>query len=62
MQPWQVPVLAAGGFACGVLNALAGGGSFVTLPLLLLTGLPPQVANATNRVAIVLQCAAGVST
>jgi len=54
--------LAAGGFVCGVLNALAGGGSFVTLPLLLLVGLPPQVANATNRIAIVLQCVAGVWT
>lgn len=62
MDPWHVPVLAVGGFACGVLNALAGGGSFVTLPLLLLIGLPPQVANATNRVAIVLQTAAGAAT
>jgi len=59
---WHLPVLVAGGFLCGVINALAGGGSFVTLPLLLLIGLPPQIANATNRVAIVLQCAAGVAT
>jgi uncharacterized membrane protein YfcA len=57
-----LPLLAAGGFLCGIINALAGGGSFVTLPLLLLMGLPPQVANATNRVAITLQCAAGVAT
>jgi len=44
------------------MNALAGGGSFVTLPLLLFIGLPAQIANATNRVAIVLQCAAGTAT
>ena len=59
---WFLPVLVAGGFLCGVINALAGGGSFVTLPLLMALGLPPQVANATNRVAIALQCAAGVGT
>lgn len=56
------PALLAGGFLCGVINAAAGGGSFLTLPLLMALGLPPQVANATNRVAIVLQCAAGVGT
>jgi uncharacterized membrane protein YfcA len=59
---WQYPALIAGGFLCGIINALAGGGSFVTLPLLLLIGLPPQVANATNRVAITLQCVAGTAT
>jgi hypothetical protein len=62
MQLWHIPVLFAGGIACGVINALAGGGSFLTLPILLWTGLPPQVANASNRVAIVLQCAAGTAT
>jgi len=58
---WQIPVLIAGGFLCGVINALAGGGSFLTLPLLFWIGLPPQVANATNRVAIVLQCVTGIA-
>jgi uncharacterized membrane protein YfcA len=62
LELWQVPVLIAGGVACGIINALAGGGSFVTLPLLLMIGLPPQIANATNRVAITLQCAAGITT
>jgi uncharacterized membrane protein YfcA len=57
-----LPALLIGGFLCGIINALAGGGSFITLPLLMLAGLPPQVANATNRVAITLQCAAGVAT
>jgi uncharacterized membrane protein YfcA len=62
MDLWIYPALVLGGILCGIINALAGGGSFVTLPLLLLFGLPPQVANATNRVAIVLQCAAGTAT
>jgi uncharacterized membrane protein YfcA len=62
LELWHLPILIAGGFVCGVMNALAGGGSFVTLPLLLFIGLPPQIANATNRVAIVLQCVAGTAT
>ena len=62
MELWHLPILIAGGFVCGVMNALAGGGSFVTLPLLLFIGLPPQIANATNRVAILFQCVAGTAT
>ena len=62
MELWQLPILIAGGFLCGIINALAGGGSFVTLPLLMMIGLPPQIANATNRVAIMLQTMAGVAT
>jgi uncharacterized protein len=36
----------------GALNAVAGGGSFVAFPALLVTGLPPVPANATNTVAL----------
>lgn len=57
-----IPLFIAGGFLAGIANALAGGGSFITFPLLLLCGLPPQVANATNRIGIVLQCVAGTAT
>lgn len=35
------------GFLCGALNAVAGGGTFVTLPVLIWIGIPPVVANAT---------------
>ena len=35
-------------FSAGFLNALAGGGTFFTLPTLLYVGLPPVTANATN--------------
>ena len=49
------PALALAGFVAGVLNVVAGGGSFLTLPILIFFGLPPGVANGTNRVAILLQ-------
>jgi uncharacterized membrane protein YfcA len=35
-----------------MLNAIAGGGSLVSLPLLIFVGLPATVANATNRIAL----------
>ncbi len=45
-------LLAAAGFAAGVLNAIAGGGSFLTFPALVLVGLPPIIANATSAAAV----------
>ncbi len=53
--------LAMVGVAAGFVNTLAGGGSLLTLPVLMLAGLPPQVANASNRVAVFLQGVAGTS-
>ncbi|MCX7653890.1 MAG: sulfite exporter TauE/SafE family protein [Fervidobacterium sp.] len=52
---WMMILLFIGGFLSGIINVLAGGGSFLTLPLLSLYGLSPSVANATNRIAILLQ-------
>jgi uncharacterized protein len=43
------------GFVAGFINTLAGGGSILSLPVLILAGIPSPVANATNRVAILLQ-------
>lgn len=43
------------GAVAGALNVLAGGGSFLSLPLLIFLGLPPSVANGTNRIAILVQ-------
>ena len=40
-------LLAAAAFLAGALNAVAGGGSFLTFPALVFTGVPPSVANAT---------------
>jgi uncharacterized membrane protein YfcA len=47
------PFLIAGaGFAAGAMNALAGGGSFVTLPALIAAGLPSVIANTSSTVAL----------
>lgn len=43
------------GASAGFINVLAGGGSFLTLPLLIFLGLPPNLANGTNRLAILMQ-------
>ena len=53
-------VLAAMGVLAGGINTVAGGGSNLTLPVLMLLGLPADVANGTNRVAVALQCMVGV--
>jgi uncharacterized membrane protein YfcA len=53
-------LLFVAGCAAGTLNVIAGGGSFLTLPLLIFVGLPATVANGTNRVAIFLQNIAAV--
>ena len=62
MTPIADPLVAAlllvpAGFVAGALNVVAGGGSFLTLPLLILLGLPHTVANGTNRLAILIQTA-----
>ena len=46
------PLLAAAAFAAGVLNAIAGGGSFLTFPALVFAGVPPIIANATSALAV----------
>jgi uncharacterized membrane protein YfcA len=56
------PLLVAAGFVAGFVNTLAGSGSAVTLPVLIFMGLPASIANGTNRVAIVLQNVAGVTS
>ncbi len=43
------------GLAAGFLNAVSGGGAMLTVPALILIGLPPGIANGTNRLAVVLQ-------
>lgn len=47
------PLLLVGvGAVAGVINSIAGGGSLLTLPMMIFVGLPPTVANATNRIAL----------
>jgi uncharacterized membrane protein YfcA len=50
------------GFAAGFINTLAGSGSLLTLPILILLGLPANVANGTNRVGVLLQNIVAVAT
>lgn len=47
------------GLIAGVINTLAGGGSNLTVPALMVMGMPPDVANATNRVGVILQGVVG---
>src|SRR5579871_3227420 len=44
--------LVAASFIAGVMNAMAGGGSFISFPAMLSIGVPPIQANATNTVAL----------
>ena len=53
-------LLVGAGFLAGFINTIAGGGTLLTLPALIFMGLPPAVANGTNRVAILIQTAIGV--
>lgn len=62
MAPWLLGALALAGVAAGILNAIAGGGSFLTLPMLMLVGLTAPVANGTMRVAVLLQGLVVVTT
>jgi uncharacterized protein len=48
------------GFIAGIINVVAAGGSFLTLPLLLFLGLPASLANGTNRVGVLAQNVGGV--
>jgi len=50
MMDWLT--LGFAGFLGGLLNAVAGGGSFITLPALIYVGVPPIVANATGTAAL----------
>lgn len=45
-------LLAGAAFGAGVLNAIAGGGSFLTFPALVFCGVPPISANATSALAV----------
>lgn len=52
MTPVELALAAGAGFLGGAMNALAGGGTFATLPALLALGLPANTANATSNVAL----------
>ncbi|MGI9546706.1 MAG: sulfite exporter TauE/SafE family protein [Flavobacteriaceae bacterium] len=62
MDEWyHYVLLVVVGFVVGFINTVAGGGSLISLPILIFLGLPPSVANGTNRIAIVIQNAISVA-
>jgi len=57
LQMYTIAIV--GAFIAGGINTLAGNGSAITLTILTeILGLPPNVANGTNRIGIFSQCAA----
>lgn len=52
MDPAHLVLLLVAGFGAGVCNAIAGGGSLLSFPALLATGLPPVTATVTNSVSV----------
>ncbi|PIE50190.1 MAG: integrase [Flavobacteriales bacterium] len=60
MELLEYFLLVAVGFIAGFINTVAGGGTLLSMPMLIFMGLPPTVANGTNRVAIILQTFIGV--
>lgn len=59
---WQVGLLIAVGIVGGFLNVMAGGGSLLTVPVMVFLGLPGPVANGTNRIAILAQNITAITT
>ncbi len=55
MEIWQLGLLSAIGVVAGFLNVMAGGGSLLTVPVMVFMGVPGPVANGTNRIAILAQ-------
>ncbi len=56
MSVWQELLLFTAGLFAGYINVMAGGGSLLTVPVMVFMGLPGPVANGTNRIAILAQC------
>lgn len=60
-SPLHYSILVLAGGASGFINTVAGGGSFLTLPALMLLGMPADVANATNRPSVLAQSVSTVA-
>lgn len=56
----DIALLSGAGLAAGTVNAIAGGGSLITFPALIATGLSPVAANVTNSVSVFPGYAASV--
>ena len=62
MQTWEITLLTLAGVFAGWINVMAGGGSLLTVPLMVFMGIPGPVANGTNRIAILMQNITAVVT
>ncbi len=62
MEWYETLMVIGAGTLAGFINTLAGSGSLITLPLLMALGLPANIANGTNRIAILLQNVVGVTS
>ena len=60
MHWWYFLLLFLSGMFVGFVNTIAGSGSFLSLPVLILTGMPANIANGTNRISILLSSLTGV--
>ena len=58
---YNLLLLVVVGFIAGFVNTIAGGGSLLTLPILIFLGLPPSVANGTNRLGIFFQTSVAIT-
>lgn len=57
-----IAILLVSGIVVGFINTLAGGGSAISLTIFMAMGLPVQVANGTNRIAIIMQNLSSTAT
>jgi hypothetical protein len=62
MTWWEALLLVGGGFFAGGINAVAGGGSTLTVPLLVLAGVPGNAANGSNRIGILTSTVAAAAS
>ncbi len=62
MEWYSYVLIVAVGIVAGIVNIMAAGGSMLTLPVLMALGMPPNMANGTNRIGIFLQNIVGVSS
>jgi len=46
---WEYAALILAGIVAGFINVMAGGGSIITVPIMMFFGVPGPVANGTNR-------------
>ena len=55
ITPTVMVIFASVGVIAGFLNTVAGGGSMITVPIMIFLGIPASVANGTNRIPIIAQ-------